>query len=268
MNPHFNSHREEQAIAHTEDMNEQYFDEIQKSINGSWYYRGEVEFDKPTRFDEVTTEIIVEPLTTTEAIIKYASGNRAALNFASYKYPGGGFIKGSIAQEEALCHDSFLYNVLSAKVFAPLYEWNRKTIHQFNGLYSNFGIYSPNIVFEKYTQDIVFEKYPPFGTTKNEVKCDVITVAAPNLSAYHKGEDAEYISTMHKRIKFVLDIAKKHNIDTLILGAFGCGVFKNDPTFVSTVFKELLNSGNYNFKKVIFAVPAGPNYNAFEKTFK
>ena len=258
MNPHFNSQREEQAIAHTEDMNEQYFDEIQKSINGSWYYRGEFEFDNPTWFDEVTTEIIVEPLTTTEAIIKYARGNTAALNFASYKYPGGGFIKGSIAQEEALCHDSFLYNVLSADVFKPLYEWNRKTINQFGGLYSNFGIYSPNIVFEKYST---------FGAVLQEAKCDIITVAAPNLSAYIKGENAEYINTMHKRIKFVLDIAKKHNIDTLILGAFGCGVFKNDPTFVSTVFKELINSRNYNFKKVIFAVPAGPNYDAFVKTF-
>lgn len=259
MNIHFNSQREEKAIAHTEDMHEQYFDEIQRSINGSWYYRGEVEFDNPTHFNEVTTEIIVEPLTTTDAIMKYDRGNRAALNFASYKYPGGGFIKGSIAQEEALCHDSFLYNVLSAKVFEPLYEWNRKSIHQFNGLYSNFGIYSPDIVFEKYTT---------FGSVMQDAKCDIITVAAPNLSAYHKGEDANYISTMHKRIKFVLDIAKKHNIDTLILGAFGCGVFNNNPTFVATVFKELLNSGNYNFRQVIFAIPGGPNYNAFVKIFK
>lgn len=259
MNPHFNTQREEKAIAHTKDMNGQYFDEIQESINNSQYYRGEIEFDSPTRFDEVTTEISVEPLTTTDAIIKYSTNNCVALNFASFKYPGGGFIKGSIAQEEAICHDSFLYNVLSADKFKDMYAANRLKENQNNGLYTNFGIYSPNIVFEKYEQ---------FDSVLQEAKCDIITVAAPNLSAYNKGENAEYISTMHRRIKFVLDIAKRHNIETLILGAFGCGVFKNDPTFVSTIFRELLNSGNYNFKKVIFAVPAGPNYDAFEKTFK
>lgn len=44
-------------------------------------------------------DITVEPLTTTDAIIKYTDKKCAALNFASFKYAGGGFIKGSIAQE-------------------------------------------------------------------------------------------------------------------------------------------------------------------------
>ena len=37
-----------------------------------------------------------------------------ALNFASYKNPGGKFMDGSSAQEECLCHESILYEVLSA----------------------------------------------------------------------------------------------------------------------------------------------------------
>lgn len=261
---HFNTQREEKAIAHTEDMNEQYFDEIQKSINCSWCYRNEIEFEEHLQFNNITTEITVEPLTTTDAIMKYTGSNCAALNFASFKYPGGGFIKGSMAQEEALCHDSFLYNVLSANIFKNFYVVNRSPEFMNKGLYRNFGIYSP---------DIVFEKYDNYGTATQNAKCDIITVAAPNLSAYYnynKGENAEYISTMHKRIKFVLDIAKKHKVETLILGAFGCGVFGNNPTFVATVFKELLNNGYYNFRKVIFAVPQGNNINfeAFKKVFE
>lgn len=255
---HFNIQRETKALAHTGEMELFYREEIEDSIQNSYVYRENVD-SNTIKYDNIKTEITVEPLTTTDAIIKYSNDKCAALNFASFKYPGGGFIRGSIAQEEALCHDSFLYNVLSADKFKNMYADNRLKENQNHGLYTNFGIYSPNILFEK--------KHTTFGPIIHKVKCNIITVAAPNLSVYHNGEDANYINTMYKRIKFVLDIAKKHNNDTLILGAFGCGVFKNDPTFVSTVFKELLNSGYYNFKKVIFAVPSGPNYTAFAKTF-
>ena len=69
----------------------------------------------------------------------------AILNFASYKNPGGGYLKGSFAQEEALCSESTLYPVL-AKFEQTYYDWNRE--HLNHALYTNRALYSPSIVFE------------------------------------------------------------------------------------------------------------------------
>jgi uncharacterized protein (TIGR02452 family) len=58
-------------------------------------------------------------------------------------------------------------------------------------------------------------------------------------------------------------------METLILGAFGCGVFGQDATNAASIFKQYLNSGQYNFKKVIFAIPKSKdhNYDKFLKVF-
>ena len=91
--------------------------------------------------------VIIAPTDTVSAIFQYTSeqdGKIAALNFASYKHPGGMFIKGSSAQEESLCHASFLYNVL--KEFEDsYYKENRKNLNR--SLYTNKALYSPNIKF-------------------------------------------------------------------------------------------------------------------------
>jgi uncharacterized protein (TIGR02452 family) len=55
-------------------------------------------------------------------------------------------------------------------------------------------------------------------------------------------------------------------VDFPILGAFGCGVFKQNPTEVANIFKELIN--NYEFKGVLFAIPGGANLQAFIDVFK
>ena len=59
--------------------------------------------------------------------------------------------------------------------------------------------------------------------------CDVITCAAPNKRAaqrYCNVSDEENSRVLESRIDFILDIAKRHKIDILVLGAFGCGVFR------------------------------------------
>lgn len=180
----------------------------------------------------------------------------AALNFASYKNPGGMFLKGSMAQEESLCHSSNLYNILSR--FPEYYSLNRKNLN--NSLYYDRAIFSPMVLF-----------FMP----KNIVSpCDIITCAAPNRYAaqrYNKVSDEENWHALYNRIEFVLDIANKHNVDILILGAYGCGVFGQNPYEVAAIFKYLLENKKYCFEKVIFAIPKGTrtdNYTPFYKVFK
>lgn len=237
--------RKKKALALIEENETKYKEEIHLSIKGSVVYRNAIKVnykqnDKPIK-------VIVEDLTTDGAIKKYGDGC-CALNFASFKYAGGGFVVGAMAQEEALCHASNLYNVIGDKRFEREYEWNRR--HTNNGLYHNFGIFTPNIIF-------------------GDVKCDIITVASTNRS-HNKDifDDQEYNSALEDRIKFVLDMAEQHHEKILILGAFGCGVFKNDPYLVASMFKDLLDSKNYNFEKVIFAIPRGENLEAFKAVYK
>lgn len=74
---------------------------------------------------------------------------------------------------------------------------------------------------------------------------------------------------MRSRIKFVLDIAKDNGISTLILGAYGCGVFGQDAKEVAEIFKEYLSTTHKCFEKVIFAIPRGrdKNLEEFERVF-
>lgn len=173
------------------------------------------------------------------AAFYFKEGKTAILNFASHKNPGGMFIQGSRAQEECLCHESFLYNVLREK--QDYYDWNSQNLNR--GLYVNRGLYSPSIVFQHDGEVAAF---------------DVITCAAPNKKAAQKYQNVtndQNSEELRKRIKFVLDIAKSQEVNTLILGAYGCGVFGQDATEVAQIFKTLLPL--YRFTKVIFAIPQG-----------
>lgn len=241
--PYIKEDIKDKALKHNELMEDAFHNEIQVSINNSIVYT-----DK-----DFSTErnIILEKLKTEEAVYKYGIDMRlCVLNFASYKYPGGGFINGAIAQEEALCHASNLYNVIGSEKFKSYYEHNRQDTNY--GLYRNFAIYSPNIIFSR--------------TYNDGITVDVITCPAPNLSNYHGTNELGH-KTMYKRIKFILDIAEKNEVKNLVLGAFGCGVFRNEPEYVAKCFKELLKSSAYHFETIIFAIPSGENYDAFEKVF-
>lgn len=205
---------------------------------------------------EAQTVITVVSQDTVSTIIQarkdYRCNKIAALNFASYKHPGGRFLDGSLAQEEALCHESTLYNVLS-RFANSYYDWNGK--HKNNGMYENRALYTTGVVFMR---------------EGNFYTADVITCAAPNWSAarrYGKVSITENNRTLEDRIHFILDIAKFKGVDTLILGAYGCGVFAQDPFTVAKYFKQLLDEQAYGFQRVIFAIPdvKSRNYNTFRK---
>lgn len=244
------------AQKHTEEMFQKYGSNIESSLAGTKIYSGTFVKTQERPLCNMMS-ITIEDMNTVQAACCYKnSSNMALLNFASYKNPGGMFLNGSMAQEECLCHASFLYNVL-AQLDSSYYCWNRTNRNR--ALYKNRGLFTPGVIFEN---------------GKDVFSCSVITCAAPNKSAaqkYCKVTDAENSKVLESRIKFVLDIALSAGVDTLILGAFGCGVFGQDAYEVAEIFKKFLESKDYQkFYKVIFAIPKGKdgNLEKFRTVFK
>ena len=250
--------RQEHAELHTMLMEQHYKEEIKKSVANSVIYNpGSINYitEKTPRAMEVS--LVNEG--SVDTIMRLAHhDNMAVLNFASYTHPGGQFLNGSSAQEESLCHESTLYNVLSE--FHQYYSDNHNTRNNF--MYTNRAIYSPDIIFMR---------------DGWAIPCGVITCASPNIAGNRKicqmkVSNSENEIVLRDRCEFILSIAKDQNVKTLILGAFGCGVFGQNPETVATYFCELLTGEYQNcFDYVVFAIPimANPeNYNAFEKVLK
>lgn len=191
------------------------------------------------------TEIYLMNIETLKAgkILKNKYSNVAILNFASGKNAGGGFLKGTMAQEESITYSSSLY--LSLKKFQYIYDENRKNKTAF---YSDNMFYSPNIVVFR---DENYKLINPY-------KLNVISSASPNKRAIlenEKNKINEIYPTLKRRIYKILQITQENNQDALVLGAYGCGVFFNDPEMVAEIFYEYLNNDFKNvFKEIIFAI--------------
>ncbi len=175
------------------------------------------------------------------------------LNFGSAKHKGGGFLKGSQAQEESLARASGLYScLLQASAY---YNANRSSKR--HGMYEDLIIYSPDVPVFRDDNDVLI---------RHPWKTSIITAPAPNRGALtqrqsssnEEGSRVETLvrETFEKRIDMVLSTATHFGHRNLILGAWGCGVFKNDPKMVASLFKKALLKKNFEgaFDNVIFAV--------------
>ncbi|POR29459.1 TIGR02452 family protein [Flavobacterium columnare] len=196
--------------------------------------------------NENKTIIEFKNLSTIEALVEEkTNGKVGLLNFASAKNPGGGFLGGASAQEESLARSSSLYASLTKD--RTMYEYNRS---QTTFLYSDYMIYSPNTIFW----------FDDEGTTLPQpIIADVITSPAPNKGAMLHRERTNELPQIEEvfsqRIKKVLHIANQQKVDTLILGAWGCGVFRNDPQMVAELFKKVIDKEYANaFKRIVFAI--------------
>ena len=167
------------------------------------------------------------------------------MNFANAYTPGGGFMGGSIAQEECLCRNSTLYNSISSDKAAEMYQYNIDTNKP---LVTDYMLYSPNVcVFRDKNGDLM----------KRPFLVAVTTAPAPNRMKEAMFEKDEAVNgTIKRRIRILLRNAIKHGHDSVILGAWGCGVFGNEPKDVATCFRDILVKEGYDkyFKNVNFAI--------------
>lgn len=216
---------------------------------------------------ETVCPVSVLPLTTFDAASDTHFSDPACqndkigvLNFASAVSPGGGVKHGSRAQEESLCRQSTLYPCLNQKcLWDTYYLPNRNAGDRRN---TDAVIYSPDVLVLK-------ESAEPYQllTEDKWFHVDVLTCAAPDLRVRETsafcGQDEKSIREMDeqafcslyiKRAEHILHIAAANHIDTLILGAFGCGAFGNDPKLAAECWSNAVTKHRKYFHRIIFAV--------------
>ncbi len=204
--------------------------------------------------DSAAEKILVVPDSTFAAARKNLQyGKTAVLNFANPQYPGGGVSKGAVAQEECLCRCSNLYLCLSApNIFEDYYFYHKKYT---NHLFSDRLIYTKDVVVFKDESEV-----PALLPRDEWFFVDVITCAAPYIAKIDI-DNASLKSLFKSRIKNIFEAAINNGVEVIILGAFGCGAFKNPPEVVAEAFHEVIDENRYadNFRKIVFAIKCNPN---------
>ena len=201
--------------------------------------------------------------TTQQACQRLAGERVVALNFASARNPGGGFLNGAKAQEEDLCRCSGLYPTLLPQ--RGYYDANRATPSL---LYTDHAIYSPGVPFFRVrARDSLLPA--PFLV-------HVITAPAPNAGPLLQRDPAAgpaIAEAFRRRWANVLAIARANGHRALVLGAWGCGAFGNDPRVAARAFLRAWPAQAAAFDEVVFAIPntgsrSAENHRAFRELLR
>ncbi|MER5886789.1 TIGR02452 family protein [Streptomyces sp. NPDC001941] len=198
--------------------------------------------DRATAF-EVTGESSLEAARR----LTLASGAPVAvLNFASARNPGGGYLNGAQAQEEALCRASALY---AALLTAPEFYAHHRA--ERDAFYTDRVVHCPAVpVFRDDRGALLAQPYAVGFLTSPAPNAGVIEARSPEL--------ADRIpAALERRAERVLESAVAEGYRRLVLGAWGCGVFRNDPARVADAFRaHLADGGRFarHFDQVVFAV--------------
>lgn len=238
---------------------------IERAVQGSRVYRpGELALPTSPANEGVEAPSFEVTGESTQAaawrVVSAGAEDLILLNFASARNPGGGFLNGAKAQEEDLMRSSALYPCLTAS--SEYYEANRA---QDSLLYTDHMIYTPRV--------------PWFRLRSHDAPdslflASVITAPAPNAGqARRRGlAEAEILEALERRAGLVLQLAKERGHRRLVLGAWGCGVFQNEPLSVARSFARWLR-GPFagDFDQVVFAIydrsASQANRRAFEAVF-
>ena len=291
----------EKAIKHTKEMDERFFAFTKSSSERADFFR-QLPGDILTKCTGLKCrerpEILMTCKSTTDVVFENSTNslysNITVLDFADYLKPGGMFMEGSMAQEESLCHKSNLYNILTyGDQFSEHFADNKEAFQRSkNHAYSDACVMIPSVIFadDKNRQ-------------KRRTVADVIVLAAPNKRHLDTDNLTEsyFDYVLRKRIEMIFKASymfyKKRGIitedehvsfgkseafhlfmfddngsnikQTLVLGAFGCGVFRNDPRRVAEIMIDCISKGYANmYDRVIFAIPPGFNHDVFSRVIE
>ncbi|MFF5896946.1 TIGR02452 family protein [Streptomyces argenteolus] len=176
-----------------------------------------------------------------------SAARTAVLNYASARNPGGGYLNGAQAQEESLCRGSALHATL---LRAPEYYAHHRA--ERSAFYSDRVIHSPGVpVFRDDRGRLLDSPYTVGFLTSPAPNAGVVRSREPELA--HRIPAA-----LASRAERVLEVAAVRGYRRLVLGAWGCGVFMNDPAEVAGAFRALLTDGGRfagHFEQIVFGVP-------------
>lgn len=218
------------------------------------------------RFNE-PAKVVVSEKGSFDAARAYRTGSVCVLNFASATTPGGGVTTGASAQEESLCRDSTLYWCLSdERMVGQFYTPHTKHC---TPLHNDDIIYTQGVV-------IIRDEGGKIGDQWDWRLVDVISCAAPNLrknpaNRYNKEQgpavqitDEELLALHEKRARRIMSVAAEiAYADHIILGAFGCGAFRNNPRIVAQAYKNVIPEFLDSFRTIEFAVKCGKDKTNF-----
>ena len=179
---------------------------------------------------------------TVSAILQHRGKRVCALNFANANFPGGAYILGGSAQEEALCRASLLYYTIRTA----------KRFYRANHLH----------VLPDYTDHMIYSEHVPVirdnagNLLETPMDCDFITSPAVNRTFAKLLFPRSKLDTiMQNRIEQIIALAAQKRPEVLVLGAYGCGVFGNRRETVYPMFENAVNRFLPGDVDVIFADP-------------
>lgn len=224
-------------------------DMIYNCLSRTEFYEDKYEFQLPPLESKLNGTIEIRNESTLKAVHRLSfiekKENVCALNFANAFNPGGGVLFGARAQEETLCRSSALYYSITQTKALRFYEYHRNHYKDFGDAASNALIYSPDCptwIVDKTVLD------QPF------IASYITSAAIDNSGRFYDREKAKEIHD--KRIESIINCAIVNGVKNIVLGAFGCGAFHNNPDDVSESFRRCLidDEKRFYFDSISFSI--------------
>ena len=231
-------------------------------IRNTVFYEHEIRMDDKPQCDKPTL-VEVQNIDCLYAAVqlKEQGYNPAVLNMASRRNPGGGVTTGAGAQEETLFRRTNLFRSLYQ--FAPYAEQYgiKRSYHQYP-LDRNFGgVYTPDAVYFRESEQ------KGYALLEEPISLSFITVAGMNrpdltddgfIAPYH-------VEPIKNKIRTIFRMGLVHGHDSLVLGALGCGAFRNPPRHVARLFHEVMEEPEFKnkYRCIVFAIL--DDHNAHQK---
>lgn len=232
---------------------EYYFPDDSEMMRGTVFYEREIQpVDRAQNVEATVVEVRDIDCLYAGMHLKEQGYNPAVLNMASRRNPGGGVTTGAGAQEETLFRRTNLFRSLYQ--FAPYASQYgiKRSRHQYP-LDRNFGgIYTPNAVCFRETEQ------KGYALLDAPVRLSFITVAGmnrPDLTADGMIAD-HHVEPIKNKMRTIFRMGLVHGHDSLVLGALGCGAFRNPPRHVARLFHEVLDEAEFRnrYRRIVFAI--------------
>jgi uncharacterized protein (TIGR02452 family) len=220
-------------------------------VTASIKLRFDAGFKFEKRFESMIVTITNEDTLVAGARLMESGHTPMMLNFANDRHPGGGVESGAAAQEESLFRRTNLHLTLLPTLYPTR---------------DNEGIYTPAAtVFRASEPDECKLLAKPWQGAFSTVP----GIYRPNITAENK-LDARDAARLDKKIRIILQMGAQHGHDTLVLGALGCGAWRNPPAHVAEIFRTVVSDYNGAFKEIVFAIydcKGSSNFEEFAKVF-